>query len=289
MLFEDEDLSGGRLLGRGRNRRRRSILDVTTKAAGWGDAPRHTAVFALALAVLAAGGVTGWFAANLICELLFSRNDRFVIREIDINVRQGAVVGPNLVREYAKVGEGTNLFAFSIGEARRNLLRVPNVKSVSITRELPSTVRITVAERDALARVGRTGAVGVDRDGVVFVLRRRLRDLPVITGYKPRDPEPGSRVAGMALAALEVLDVCRDPRLPLQVSSIDVTREDHLVVRVPGKRSFMIEWEGMGDMTPESRRKLRGKLADVTRTWQSEKGKNHSRLDATFVDQVVGQ
>lgn len=289
MLFEDEELSGRRIFGRGRNRRRRSVLDVSAKSAGWGGTPRRAAVFVLALGVLAAACVTTWFAFGLLGELLFSRNGRFAIERLDINVRQGAVVGPALVREYTGIGEGTNLFGFDIVEARRKLLRVPNVRSVSITRELPSTVRVTVAERDPLARVGRTGAVGVDVEGVVFVLRRRIMELPVITGYRPRDPEPGSRLGGRALAALELLDACRDPRLPMNVSSIDVSKQDHLVVRVPGRRTFAINWPGMGDMTAESRKKLREKLADVCRAWQSKRGKNHSHLDATFADQVVGQ
>lgn len=287
-MFEDEELSGRRIL-KGRNRRRRSVLDVTSKNVGWNDTPQRTAVFALAVTVLVAACVTAWFAISLAGELLFSRNKRFAITVLDINVRQNAVVGADLVREYAQVGEGTNLFGFNMKKARRDLLRVPNVKSVSIIRELPSTVKITVAERDALARIGRTGAVGVDLDGVVFVLRRRLSDLPVITGYKPNDPEPGSRVGGLALAALELLEVCRDPRMPLDISSVDVDRKDRIVVRVPGARSFDLSWEGMGEMTADSRRNLRQKLAEVSGTWQSERGKTHSHLDATFENQVVGQ
>jgi len=289
MLFEDEELSGRRLLGRRKNKRRRSVLDVKSKSVNWGETPRRTAVAVLVLGVVAAACVTAWFACSLAGEFLFSRNERFAIKKLDINVRQGAVVGADLVREYAKVNEGTNLFGFNIKEARANLLRVPNVRTVSITRELPSTVRIAVAERDALARVGRTGAVGVDFEGVVFVLRRRLSDLPVILGYRPREPEPGSRLAGTALSALEVLDVCRDHWLSLRISSIDVSKEDHLIVRVPGRRSFSLEWEGMGELTQESRENLMKQLANVSRTWQSERGKEHSHLNATFADQVVGQ
>ncbi|MCK5849550.1 MAG: FtsQ-type POTRA domain-containing protein [Kiritimatiellae bacterium] len=296
MLFDDEDISGRRFRKGKRNRRTNSVLGVTAKPIGWVNADSQRIMISLlAVTAIAVVGAIFWMGLTLAKEALFSQNDRFLVKNVEIDVKAGCVVDANLVRDYTHIVNGTNMFAFDIKHARNEILNVPNVKSVEIIRQLPDTVKISIAERIAVARIGRTGAVGADVDGVVFVLRRSLGKLPVILGCRPADPVPGSRVNGIGLAALTVLDVCRELRSGLQVSSVDVSRPGHLLVRRSGSaRTVKLPWPGGEEMPPGYRELIKSKLLKEILIRQSARGEQHLHLDATslnpaYPDQIIGQ
>ncbi|MGQ9661765.1 MAG: cell division protein FtsQ/DivIB [Kiritimatiellia bacterium] len=219
---------------------------------------------------------------------LFTRNDRFKIKNIE-------VVAPSahthdLVLEYLGITEGMNLFGFNMREAHRTILKhAAAFKSLSIRRILPDTVKIEVVERIPLARLGANGIIVVDDEGVVFCAPSLRRSLPLIAGA----PElvPGQRVSGMARAAVELLDLCSDPKTSLAVERIAVNRADRLELTIQfggSRREIAIAWPGMGENTPRSRALLQNKLVRVRQILNSSKGMSLSRLDMTFDDRAYG-
>jgi cell division protein FtsQ len=92
------------------------------------------------------------------------------------------------VEQLGGLERGKNLFALDAEGAERKILEDPWIGSVRITRELPSTLKVEISERDAVA----VAAIGdrlylVTSEGEPFKLldAEDPTDLPVVTGIGP--------------------------------------------------------------------------------------------------------
>lgn len=274
------------------DRRRVTTLKVNTRLGRRPDHPHRTLVVGVSLAALAAVCVLTWLGMRKAVRVLFAENDRYTIRRLVIN--EGTVVTGSLLREWTQLAEGMNLFSFSSRRLRRSVMsRAANIRSLEITRRLPDSLEITVAERVPLARLGRRGAFVCDREGAVFSLGLRQKVLPQILSDAHRNLRPGSRLeAGMTLAALELIEVCDDPRIGLDIESVRVDRETSLLVRGTfGGRSRTMDfsWPEMGKRSAASRRFLLEQLGAVLGTLRSPQGRTASALDATFNGRIVAR
>jgi len=284
MWFKDtpvlSESSGSR-----RKRRHTEVVHLNARLKrGKGKGFRLTGV-AIAASSVAAGlaiCLLIWFGLLFMGKVLFSNNDAFVIKKVDI--KGSAMITENLVREYTQVREGMNLFQVDIGRIRSDFLRrAPSVKSMEISRILPDTLNMEITERMPLARLGWRGPLVVDRKGVVFVVKGRSSHLPVISGYQGAGPRPGARLRGIALAALEVLDVSDDyPALGMGIEAIEVDKKEDLTVRLSDRKSALLAWDEMGMMTSVSRDNLLEKLGKLSVSMRSEEGRKRSMFDATL-------
>lgn len=244
----------------------------------------------LAVLGLIALGAVAWIVWRT-GALLFWENPRYAIRKLAIRV-DGQTITPQHVREYTRLGEGTNLFAFDLEQTREDFLKkVPPVRSIAIRRRLPDTVMIEVTERVPVARIGRWESVGVDREGWMFNLRAGGQELPVISGAAQMSPRLGTRVGQAALNAIEVFEACKRSRAGdrIRIASIDVTPKDYLDVYLSEGQRIKLAWEGMGTASPAARQQLDkklGQLADALKI-SEERGRKLSTLDLTFDDPYV--
>jgi len=226
--------------------------------------------------------------------LLFARNDRFAITNIE--VVGGRFKTEAMIREYFAyegISEGTNLLAFSIRDFREAYLeRNPLVKSISISRHLPDTLRVVVREREPLARLGQRGTLVTDSNGFVFRLSSNLHRLPVIRGCKDPRIKPGAFVSGRAMAAVEVLALCDRASMQLRVVGVDVAKKDYLVLHVLTAGGHMTEaklsWDGMDARNDNSQANLLRQL-NCLRAAALESAGRRSTLDVTFRDKIYGQ
>lgn len=168
---------------------------------------------------------------------------RFAIQRIEVN--GGRRMGPEQVRQEAGIAPGANLFALDTALVEQKLLQNPWIAAASVTRKLPSTLKVELRERESRAVAVLAGqAYLVSTEGEPFkrVGPEDSVDLPVITGLEPeqlaRDrPKELSRMA----IALEVLS--QYERLPM--SRVYVPQEVHLregdaVVLTVGKQGIQI-------------------------------------------------
>ncbi len=136
------------------------------------------------LAFLAFGvGVMAFAAYKGLC-----RADFFQVTSIKINGNHHLTKAE--VFELSGVDIRTNLLAMSVSQSEKKISSHPWVKNVSITRELPNTINITIKERTPAALVNlETGLHYIDREGTVFASVQALEDidLPVITGLEGKD------------------------------------------------------------------------------------------------------
>ncbi|MBN1558298.1 MAG: FtsQ-type POTRA domain-containing protein [Lentisphaerae bacterium] len=249
MLFEDQDIFGPRLRRPARGRRRKPVLNVRARSrASRRSRVYHAAVFVLVPAVLAAATVLAWFGLQWTGRLLFSRNDRFTVRHLDI--APGRVITEPLIREYTGLHEGMNLFAADIASIRRGFLRrTPVVKAMTVARLLPDTLQVAVTERQAVARLGRRGTLVTDGSGMVFSQHTGKKYLPVLIGLDGSQLRPGRRFGGLALDAARVLDMCERTGLDREViiTAIDVRgnfsgREQALRLYLAGGTTVDLWW-----------------------------------------------
>lgn len=237
-----------------RNRRLNSgtVLDVKLRS----DQVRSMRVRALAVGLGVTFGTifcvyllwrTGEWAMN---QLVFE-NAAFAIAEID--ARTDGVVAPDQIKRWAGVKAAENLMALDLARVKRDLELQPLVRSVSVERVLPRTLRIRVAEREAVAQVNvpRARAGGgldiavmhLDMDGfVILPLDPRLRStplgqaenpLPVFTGVNPLSLQVGRPVDSKQVqAALQLVGAFQESPMAAfaDLQRVDVTSPGVLIV-----------------------------------------------------------
>ncbi len=269
---------------RARNRRRESVLQAAA-VSGRRRALRRRLLFGgLGLAALAAltaglvwGGCAAWHA-------LFTGNEYFQIRQIDVTT--DGTLGRDLIQEYAKVRLGQNLFAVRPREIRELLLLVPVIANAQVGRRLPDTLIIEVAERVAVARLGRPGSgspLAVDATGHVLGPSSVRASLPVILGVRDVGLRPGDTVRDpMLQKALQILELCNQTELrrEVEVATLDIGRDDLIDVGLM-----------TGEQVLLSRDRLREKL-DKLRAMRSEarrRGLDLAVYDLTVDRNYVGR
>jgi cell division septal protein FtsQ len=251
MWYRDKDkYSSGGLFGRRRENRRNSILKVSARRSDQRKERVHRVGAILLVTVVVAG--MGWavlLGAKIVGQTLFSENDRFVIRHLDI--RSNGKLQPDHIREYAHVEEGMNLFAVDLNQLRDDLASVPIVSSVSVRRKLPDTLEIAISERVPAARLGEGSAgypLAVDRCGFVLGPTSRSQQIPSITGLQERGLRPGAQVSDLGVkSALHVVELCDSPSFSrfLKIRNVDVSHSDYLEVRLLRGERILLSRENM--------------------------------------------
>ena len=238
-------------------------------------------VLLIGLPALAAGMYWGGHEA---WRAMFTENDFFQIRQIEVTT--DGVLGAEDIREYAKVREGLNLFAVRPQEIREALLAVPLIAAAQVGRRLPDALIIEVAERVAVARLGRLGAgspLAVDATGHVLGPSSVRVSLPVVLGVRDVGLRPGDVVADPMLKdALAILDICNETamREELAVATIDVGSEDLLEVGLSSGEQVLL-----------SREKLKEKLQQLRemRKVARDRGLDLATYDMTVDRNYVGR
>ncbi len=232
-----------------------------------------------------------WLGIRELGRLLYGRSDAFIIRDLQVLATSPRTKA--LVKDYTQVKEGQNIFGFDIGAVREYVMaNSPNFQSLTITRYLPDRVVINVIDRTPLARIGRRGGMVADSEGCVFISRTGARGLPSISGYDSRSLEPGMRLEGLVLAALQVIEGCESPQFDMRPLDVDVGDPEKLVLKMEykdRKREVPLTWNGMGQQTSAALRDLAETLTFIKQAFDTPKGARLSYLDATIDGRLYGR
>ena len=174
-----------------------------------------------------------------------------------VEITAGKMVRPGTIADVFGLKVGANLAKIDFAARREDVLKsIPNLREIRITRRLPDKVFIAAEERTPIARMGFlgdrsiTGRV-VDADGMVFDCMRGTQTLPTIREPGKPGTQRGSFVKGRTLAALKLVEACRDPEfLELGVLEVDTFKHDFLVVTLGNYSRVKILWEEMDESTP---------------------------------------
>ena len=232
-----------------RNRRlgQTRVLDVQlrssrVRAARLRLATVSTAVFlALGLCSYLLWTLGQWGLDRLVYE-----NPTFNIQQID--VQTDGVVSADQLRRWSGVRTGENLLALDLARVKQNLEMVAAIKSSSVERILPGTLRIRVTEREPVAQINvphpRPGGgielvvFQIDAEGCVMLpLDPRQRSvplqaddpLPVLSGISLGELQPGRKIeTASTQAALRLLATFESSPMAslVELKRIDIASRD---------------------------------------------------------------
>ena len=169
-----------------------------------GRVSRGIQLVAGAAVVVAASISVAWGARRYV-----TTSPRFAVRTVLVEGERRRSAGA--VADAAGVAVGKNIFALDLHQAGQLLAQDPWIERATVTRKLPSTVAISVVEREAYAAAVISGELYLaTRDGDLF---KKLgeddpSDLPVVTGITAE--QIARDRGGVVLAVKRVLDVVED-------------------------------------------------------------------------------
>jgi cell division septal protein FtsQ len=218
--------------GNRRSGERVYILDVKLRTRQTRAARvRWLALLSTGLLVAGAALLLGWRGGQWLLDRLVYDNEAFAIEVID--VQTDGVIAPQTLRRWAMVKPAENLFALDLTKVKRDLELRPAIEFVAVERILPHTLKISVNEREPIARTqvleARNGGplqpVIYDFDQAGFVMKpleARWRAvpaptnqvLPQLAGISASEVQPGRQVESPQIrAALGLL--CELDRSPM--------------------------------------------------------------------------
>ena len=255
-----------------RNRKRKSILHSAARTTNRADdATTAKIVLGVIVAVVAVGLAIG--ATVGVRDLHKMWLEQCVLTNVasQVRVETGSHVKRNVILEGFGLKEGANLAEIDFAEKRELLMqKVPNIRSLTVTRHLPDGVDISVVEREPVAKMEVKGAKNpsglvVDSEGVVFRRRGGATDLlPKI--IEPRQPGtlPGKALTGKGRAALDMLMLCADEAFAgFSIIAVDLSQKDYLLAVLGNYQRAKIAWEGMDEPDSASRANMEDCLSKL--------------------------
>ena len=206
-----------------------------------------------------------------------------------VEITSGKMVKPDVIAENMGLRKGANLAKIDFAAKRDEILRkIPTLRAVSVTRRLPDKVYIVAEERTPVAKMGirgRRGTTGrvVDTEGMVFLCQRGTQLLPTISEPQAPGIQPGHKIKGRTLAALQLVETCRESEFSeLGVQDVDISKPDYLLATLGDYSRLKISWDGMDSPSAKSRQDLEGRLRLLVHTIRSRVGTGARTWNATM-------
>jgi cell division protein FtsQ len=160
--------------------------------------------------------------------------DHLVVRGTGTTVDMASVV------EVAKAQEGTSLALINMGVLHDEILKVPNIRDVTITRQWPTGLAVEVVAREPVAVVPVEGGFALlDKDAVtVSTVPEAPADLPLITIELTGNDR---RTLDAALTVIESLP----SELAAEVGSVSAATQDAVTLTL--RDGVVVEWGGSSD------------------------------------------
>ncbi len=194
-----------------------------------------------------------------------------------VEITVGKILPSRLFISHFNLTNGVNLTQVPFAKLRERLIGdMPNLRDIKIVRTIPNKVRIEVYERTPVVRVLGAGAKAnpnytADTEGKVFWYPRRDTTLlPIIREAKKETSAAGSKLSGMAMAALRLLEEAADPEFAiLKIQEVETFKEDYLFATLGDSSRAKIAWEDMDCDTKTSRTSLRRQLKRLSQAMKS--------------------
>lgn len=234
--------------------KKENVLDVKARSDSTARRRAQIVVMALSFCLGIIGSAWGvWKGGEYLLNRFVYDNKSFAIRKIEI--RSNGVITRERLLLWAGVREGDNLLELDLPGVKRNLELAPNIRSVSLERQLPNELKIRVWERQPVARYvavlprGERGAYQrieylLDAEGFVMLpinpqfrvaaAREREKSLPMLVNLAPAALRLGESVKGLtARSALLLIGAFPQSRMfgETMLKTIDVSAPTTLLVR----------------------------------------------------------
>jgi len=158
------------------------------------------------------------------------RSPLFAVQRLEVTGTR--LLQPDQIRALAGINLGENIFQVDLSQAKQRISLLPMVKTVTVSRVLPSTVRIEVTERTPLVLL-QEGNVFAELDADGYYLGPgtvTAAGLPILTGIQASLPAPGQKVTATGLPAVLGFVAGLPPALLPRLSEIHVAGDGSLVL-----------------------------------------------------------
>jgi len=172
-------------------------------------------------------------------------NPEYRLKNIEVK-NEGGTMKPEEIIASADLKPGVNIFTVNILKVRESILKVPQIETAEVQRQMPDTITITVSERQPVAWVtekrdedpmAQNGSFLMDARGVLMKNKKQLPayfHLPVIFGVQTASLQAGETLQTPEIkAALDLIRLnASDSTLQshFQATGIDVSSGYSLVV-----------------------------------------------------------
>ncbi len=165
----------------------------------------------------------------------FRRNDAFVLKAAKIE--GNCFLTKEEIFELAEINFSKDIFKVDTDRIKTRILSHPMIEKVSVTRFLPSALKITIKEANLIALISGSEVVAVDVTGTILSQypMEAAYDLPVITGFdfqtdstgirKPNNPELVNQTVDL-LNEIKSLDIV----LYYEISEIHYGRNHGIII-----------------------------------------------------------
>ncbi|MFZ5634278.1 MAG: cell division protein FtsQ/DivIB [Bacillota bacterium] len=165
---------------------------------------------------------------------ILARSPVFEVREI--RVAGNSSLTREKIISVSGINPGENIFKLDLKASAEKIRVIPAIKSVDLSRDLPSAVEIRVQERKPCALLPvDSGFIQVDDEGVYLQKGDvAANQFPVVTGVKFTAPAPGEQIKSEALSkALTVIKELPPGLLP-QLSEVNVDGDQAVAYTLDG-------------------------------------------------------
>lgn len=204
-----------------------------------------------------------------------------------VRVEGNRIVEANEILQLAHVKNGSPMYELDLAAVQRDVASNFFVKDVTVERDLPSTIRLTVVERSPIVMINGLDILYLDQEGVVLPhsISKETFDLPILSGIGADTPLK----IGSTLASTDVQEA-----LNILASAKSVSREMyHLISEVRLRNGgdivlYAAEWGipilfGHGEVA--------SKMVRLEKFWNEVVGErgaqNLQYIDLRYDDQVV--
>lgn len=188
------------------------------------------------LAILGAGG-------RLVAEKFFFHNEEYSLRHLEADL--GGVISREELIDLTGFREGINIFRLDLDQANRTLSALPEVRSATVERVLPDTVKISLERRVPVFLFAGHGETGesfqpgksylCDQEGVMLQPARldpEFLNLPLLCGVDLTGAVPGKKLDTERITdALNLQKALSGiPEETFRIRSMDVSKPYAVVV-----------------------------------------------------------
>jgi cell division protein FtsQ len=175
------------------------------------------------LILLILGGI-GYGIFELSASMI-NNSDMFILKQVKVEGNR-YISSEQIIKE-AQLQPGDKIFQIPLEEVTRRIIDIPYLNGVSISRSIPSTIIISVQERQPVAYLVDGKMYMIDETGIILLKKpgMTLKQLPLITGLSVKrllqDRQP-------LLEALELVEIIKeiDNSLFHLISEIHIDAED---------------------------------------------------------------
>jgi cell division protein FtsQ len=143
-----------------------------------------------------------------------------------IEIRGNKYVSPETVKKACAINKPTNIFSVPVADIQSSISKNPWIKTVSVNRILPSTIRVDIVERAPIALISSAGRFFmVDEDRLIIASRAYSdgMDLPVIADLPVSNIKVGERLIHPSLENAIKCLVSMDPTFEKSINLVSAS------------------------------------------------------------------